>query len=289
MSELLVAGMAYLDIFVPPSAPPAPGTEVFVDAIALRFGGAVNSASVAAALGLRVSLAAPVGAGLADLALGALAARLGITLHGWGAPDNPAVSLVYASAGERAFLSSAAYAALDRVARLPQAAWIHVPGLEEAARLAAPLAAARREGAKVCVSGSWAPQRLAALAQLDGTPWDVLVLNEKEAEAACGSVPQAAVRLAGAARALVVTCGAAGASGYFGAAPLHVAAAPAEPLDATGAGDAFCAGLLAALSRGAAPEPALRLATAAAARMMNQRGGVLEEPSRIAAMAGEMQ
>uniref|UniRef100_UPI00293D35C4 PfkB family carbohydrate kinase n=1 Tax=Janthinobacterium sp. TaxID=1871054 RepID=UPI00293D35C4 len=58
---------------------------------------------------------------------------------------------------------------------------------------------------------------------------------------------------------------------------------------ATGAGDAFCAGLLAALSRGAAPEPALRLASRVAARILTQRGGLLDDPALMADMAEEMQ
>src|SRR5213079_266099 len=118
-------------------ARPAPGEEGFVDAIGLGFGGALNTASVAAALGLQVTLCVPMGRGIADQALAQLAQRLGIALDALPARDDPAISLVFANADERAFLSAAEFDALDRVKTLPAAAWIHVPGLEEAGRLAA--------------------------------------------------------------------------------------------------------------------------------------------------------
>ncbi len=280
MSELLVAGMAYLDVFVPRVAPPPPGEEVFVEAIRLGFGGAANSASVAAALGLRVALCVPVGAGIADLALAQLAARLGIALEALPAPDDPAISLVLSDARERSFVSAAHFDALDRVTRLPPARWIHVPGLEEAARLAAPLARARSDGARVAVSGSWSPPRLAQLGAQRGRPWDLLILNEKEAAAACG--------LAGAAASVVVTLGAAGAAGVLDGQSVRVAAAAAEVREATGAGDAFSAGLLAALIRSMPAAPALQFAARAAAHIMQQRGGLLDDPARIAALAKEI-
>ncbi|PWF49433.1 carbohydrate kinase family protein [Massilia glaciei] len=288
MSELLVAGMAYLDVSVPRVAPPAPGEERFVDAIGLRFGGAANSASVGAALGLRVTMCVPVGAGIADQALAALAARLGIALTPWPARDDPAVSLVLADEHDRAFVSAADFGALDRVTHLPPAKWIHVPGLEEAARLAAPLARARAEGAKVAVSGSWAPHRLAALAAQGGRPWDLLILNEKEAVATCGDAAAAPGRLADAATSVVVTLGPAGAFGMLDGETVVAAAVPVAVCDPTGAGDAFCAGMLAALIRGLAPSAALRFGSRAAAHILQQRGGVLQEPTRMAALAEEI-
>ncbi|HAT30760.1 MAG TPA: carbohydrate kinase family protein, partial [Janthinobacterium sp.] len=42
----------------------------------------------------------------------------------------------------------------------PAGAWVHVPGLEEAARLEAPLRRARANGARVSVSASWSPAQL---------------------------------------------------------------------------------------------------------------------------------
>jgi len=99
--------LAYFEVFVPPHDHPAPGEEVFVDGITLTLGGALNTATVAAALGLQVSLCIPMGQGLVDQAVALLAQRLGITLVPLAAPDNPAISLVFSEAHDRAFVSSA--------------------------------------------------------------------------------------------------------------------------------------------------------------------------------------
>lgn len=288
MTSLVVAGLAYLEVYVPPHAPAPPGQERFVDGIALGLGGALNTASVAAALGVPVTLCAPAGHGIADLALAAQAARLGITLAPLPARDDPAISLVFADAHERSFVSSADFAALEQAGHLPEAGWIFVPGLEEAARLAAPLARARRDGAKVAVSASWSEQRLAQLATLRGAPWDLLVLNEKEALAACGDIAAAPQLLAGAAGAVIVTMGPHGARGTLAGSSFSVPAVPASVVDTTGAGDAFCGGLLTGLVRGLAPAAALRLAARAAAIILEQRGGMLAAPDRMAALAREI-
>ncbi|HEU4846213.1 MAG TPA: carbohydrate kinase family protein [Burkholderiaceae bacterium] len=288
MSELLVAGMAYLDLFVPWTLAPPPGQEVFVDDIGIMLGGATNSASVAAALGLDTALCTPHGGGIADLALTAACQRLGIALVPVAAADNPAISLVMSSRAERALVSAARYQALETVVALPQAQWILVPGLEEAARLAAPLARARAAGARIAVSGSWNPARLAALPALREPPWDLLILNEDEAGAACADVYNTPRLLAGAAKALVVTLGPAGAFGLFDGEAVN-AAAPLVPVqDTTGAGDAFGAGLLAALIRGLRPADALAFGCHAAAHLVGQRGGVLQDPSRIRALRKEL-
>lgn len=136
MTDLVVAGMAYFEVFVPPHERPRPGEELFVEGITLGLGGALNTASVAAALGLRVTLCVPMGGGIVDQAVAALAERLGITLAPMAAPDNPAVSLVFSDTHDRAFVSAARLDALAHAQPLPDAAWVHVPGLEEADRLA---------------------------------------------------------------------------------------------------------------------------------------------------------
>jgi sugar/nucleoside kinase (ribokinase family) len=290
MIDLVVAGMAYLDVFVPPHRRPSAGEERFVDGIALGMGGAFNTASVAAGLGLGVTLCVPAGRGIADLAAVALAQRLGIGFEALPARDDPAISLVFSGGGERSFLSSSDFAALDRVRALPLARWIHVAGLEEAARLAAPLARARASGALVAVSGSWNPARLAQLAAATDCPWDLLVLNEHEARTACGDATAAIGRLAGkAARSLIVTLGAAGAAGIVDGVAVHQAGATTEVCDSTGAGDAFCGALLAALMRGAPAALAVQHANRAAAYILKQRGGLLDGPAQAAAMAKEME
>lgn len=288
MRELLVAGMAYLDVFIPRTPLPPPGQERFVDAITLSLGGATNSASVAAALGLDVALCVPLGDGIADLALTAFGEQIGLALLPIAARDDPAISLVVSNAADRAFVSAASYAALDRVAELPRARWILVPGLEEAARLAPALAHARKRGARIAVCGSCSPARLASLARQSDTPWDLLVLNEEEAAAACGDAYDAPQRLARAASSVVVTLGAAGAFGFLEQEAVTAEAPVVAVTDTTGAGDAFCAGLLGALIRGQRPADALAFGATAAAHLVQQRGGTMFDPVRIATLRKEV-
>jgi len=289
MTDLLVVGMAYFEVFVPPHVRPAAGEELFVDGIALGLGGALNTASVAAALGLRVDLCVPMGNGIVDQAVVLLAQRLGIRLIPLQAPDNPAVSLVFSDAQDRAFVSSARLDTLQQLQTLPSAAWVHVPGLEEADRLQPALQHARQQGARISVSASWSPRHLARLASRQDQDWDLLVLNEKEAQAACGLAADAAQHLAGAARSVLVTLGAQGVAGLFDTVPVRASAEPVTVVDATGAGDAFCAGLIAGLVRGQSPAAAMRLGGGAAARILKQTGGVVMDPQTMAGLLEEDQ
>lgn len=280
--DLLVVGLAYFEVFVPPHTSPQPGEEVFVDGMTLALGGALNTASVAAAMGLNVTLCLPMGDGLADKAVRHLAKHLGLKLLPLRAPDNPAISLVFSDAKDRAFISTAALDVLNSVSQLPLATWVHVPGLEEAARLAQPLNQARQNGACVSVSASWSPLQLARLAARHGQSWDVLVLNEKEALAACSNVTLAPAALSGAAASVLVTRARDGVIGILNDVPVEVPAVPVHVLDATGAGDAFCAGLIAGLVRKRTPLEAVRLGTRTAALIVQQTGGLVSDANPFA-------
>lgn len=284
MTDLVVVGMAYFEVFVPPHVRPVPGEEVFVDGIQLALGGALNTATVAAALGLRVTLCVPMGNGIVDQAVTSLTQRLGIQLEPFHASDNPAISLVFSDTHDRAFVSTAQLDVLTNVKRLPKSSWVHVPGLEEADRLEEPLRQAQQDGARISVSGSWSPRQLGQLAKREATSWDLLILNEKEALAACGNVDSAPQHLAQAAPSVLVTLGARGVFGVLDDALVRLPAAPARVVDATGAGDAFCAGLITGLMRGVAPEVAMRLGTHAAARILNQTGGLVTDRRLMAGL-----
>lgn len=272
--DLVVAGLAYFEVFVPMHAAPKPGEEVFVEGIELGLGGALNTASVAAALGLNVTLCVPMGDGLVDHAVQSLAHNLGIALVSLPAPDNPAISLVFSSAQDRAFVSTAAMDTLGSLNQLPASSWVHVPGLEEAQRLQLPLQQARKQGARVSVSASWSPTLLAQLETYQGQAWDVLVLNEKEALAACGDAHRAPIRLSGAAQSVLVTLGADGVIGTLKGIPVRAPAVPVHVRDATGAGDAFCAGLIAGLVHKASAIDSVQVGIQAAALILQQTGGV---------------
>ena len=287
MTDLVVVGLAYFEVFVPPHVRPAPGEELLVDGIQLALGGALNTATVAAALGLRVTLCVPMGHGIVDQAVELLAQRLGITLVPFAARDNPAISLVFSDANDRAFVSTAELDVLASVKRLPASTWVHVPGLEEAARLAGPLAQARQDGAGISVSGSWSPRQLKCLAEGQDRTWDLLVLNEKEAQAACGDVASAQQALAQAAHSVLVTLGDRGVVGVLNEVPVCVPAASAQVVDWTGVGDAFCAGVIAGQARGLTPTASVQLGTRAAAIVLNQTGGLVTDPKIMAGLTEE--
>jgi sugar/nucleoside kinase (ribokinase family) len=160
--QLCVVGYIHLEVCLPLEQRwPAAGEEVFVPAIDLRLGGALNTASVARALGLPVVLAYPVGyGGLSKAAIDNTLVRLGIAPRPWPARADPAISIVLANASERSFVSATDFAALADCPALPACGWIHVAGLIEAEGLAPRLAAARDVGARVSVAGSWAPDVL---------------------------------------------------------------------------------------------------------------------------------
>ncbi|MCA9601612.1 MAG: carbohydrate kinase family protein, partial [Myxococcales bacterium] len=188
------------------------------------------------------------------------------------------VTLVMSRDGERSFVSSARFDAFEAFPPLPATRWIHVPGLAEAHALREPLARSRATGAKVSVSASWVPDALDALASLEDTPWDMLVLNAKEAARAAGDAERALTALRGAAVDIVVTDGPKGAFGIVDGTLIESRGEPLEVSDATGAGDAFAAGLLTARVRGAAPRDSIAFARRVAERKLAHRGGVAFDP-----------
>lgn len=275
MTDVCVVGFVYFELAVPASLrAPDPGTEVFVERLPVRLGGALNTASVVRALGHSVTLASPQGDGVTDHAIDETLRRLGIGRHPWRANDDPAISLVFDSPGDRAFLSAADFDAFARCPPLPAARFIHVPGLAEARRLARRLAEARRDGARISVSGSWVPEELAALGDTTTTLYDLLVVNEKEALAVRPSLDEAFFTLLRASRDVVVTRGAKGAVGVVAGKRVKVPGSVVEVVDFTGAGDAFSGGLVAGLLQNASPERALELGVRAATRILAQAGGV---------------
>ena len=85
-------------------------------------------------------------------------------------------------------------------------------------------------------------------------------------------VEAAARRLAAHYGRAVVTLGAAGAIASDGVGVVHAPAEACERTDGLGAGDAFSAGYLAAMRRGAAPAEALKAAIAVAALALRRPG-----------------
>ena len=133
--------------------------------------------------------------------------------------------------------------------------------------LAALLRQARAAGVTTSVDTNWDPserwggsQLRAVLAQAD-----LLVPNEAEALRISGtqSLPEAAAALTATGSRLVVKRGSRGALCVEGGEQYNVGLPPVEPVDTTGAGDCFNAGLITGLLRGLALPQAAAIGCAA--------------------------
>ncbi|MGO9189228.1 MAG: carbohydrate kinase family protein [Streptosporangiaceae bacterium] len=272
--------------------------EKLVSSIRMVIGGSAAITAVAAArLGLRVALVAAVGADrpgafmLDQLAaegvdVSAVAVRVGL-------PTGMTVAL--SCGGDRAILTAlgavASLTAADvPAALLTRARHVHAssyfllegslgPGLADL------LSAARAAGATTSLdtnwdpSGRWGDERLsAAIAQAD-----VLLPNEAEALRLSGtaSLDAATRTLTAAGPRLVVKLGERGALCADG--PVRVSLPPVTPVDATGAGDCFNAGLIAGLLEGLALPEAAALGCAAGALSTRAPGGTASSPDMPAA------
>lgn len=279
--DICIAGLVYFEIHVPvDELPESGGVERFVDELPVSAGGALNTASVAHALDQNVLLAFPSGTGLTDAAVHRAVERIGLSTTTWRADEDPAISVIINRGDDRSFLSRADYDALADCPGLPDAKWIHIPGLREAELLHDQLAEARARDAKVSVTGSWNPDQLAKLDdETIDRPWDLLVLNAKEFREATGSHTIEPKRLTHAAPDVIVTKGPEGILADIDGHHIRTDVEPSPVTDTTGAGDAFCAGYLTACLDDAPPADALRFASRIAARTLSQRGGLVEEPT----------
>lgn len=254
--------------------------------VRLTGGGAgANTAAWLAALGIRVALTARVGDDVAGRALVADLAESGVDVADVAvAPDTPTgTCLVLVDPhGERTMVPDAgANAALAGVAWSP-GEHLHVSayalfhaGVREPVLDA--VAAARAGGATVSLDlASSAPLRSLGPDVVRGWCADTLVLanlDEAHVVTGRGDPAAAALELASWGRAAVVK---AGRDGAWCAADDVVERVPVPavvtPVDTTGAGDAFAAGLLAALAGGATLSVAVNNGHAVAARVIQRVG-----------------
>lgn len=278
MTRVVVVGDLVTDVIAVLAAPIQPGTDT---PATIRFTGggqAANTAAWLAARGTPVTLAATVGddpPGHARIA--ELTAR-GVTCAVRLSPERPTGTIVVLADGaDRAMLSdrgaTLALTAADIDAALtPEATHLHLsayplfaPETREAACHA--LSVARGRGMTTSVdAASAAPLRQVGPEAF--RQWvagvTLLLANEDEAATLTGTTdPEpAARRLTEVADVAVVKLGRDGAvwADREGAL-IHAPAERVDPVDATGAGDAFAAGLLAAWLGGAGPAAALREGT----------------------------
>ncbi|RFS82612.1 ribokinase [Actinomadura spongiicola] len=297
--DVVVVGSVNADLVVGVDRRPAPGETVLGSDLATHPGGkGANQAVAAARLGARAALVGRIGDdGHGALLRGALAAdgvgldRLATTP---GVPTGVAMITVGPDGDNSIVVSPGANARLDPadVARARDVIAgasvvslqleVPLPAVEAAARIAA------EAGGRVVLNLSppaAVPDELLALC-------DPLVVNEHEAAFLLGAGARAEDPAAMAAalarsgpRSVVVTCGADGAVVADGAGPegaggtVRIASPTVEPVDTTGAGDAFTAALCLRLARGDSPPDAARLAVRAGAAAVRRPGAQSSFPT----------
>ena len=281
---MLVVGDVALDVLVAPAAVPVAGADVPAR-IRTRPGGAgANTAAWLAHLGrdtgIAVTLAARIGADPAGRAAAAELAAVGVRAHLAVDPEAATCAVVsLVGPGDRTLLSDRGAAALLGPDDLPDVAGfdhLHLSGyvlLDASSRAAgrAALAAARAAGISTSVDPQVAPALAApgrAAAFLDDVRGvDLLLPNTDELRALGGAA--AVLRHVG---AVAVSAGADGASWADRTGGWHAVAPPATVVDATGAGDAFDAGVLVARLSGASPAEALAAGCSAGAAAVGRLG-----------------
>ena len=275
-----MVGDVALDVLVTPAATPVPGADVSAR-IWMRPGGAgANTAAWLARLGADVTLAARVGDDPAGRGAAADLAAAGVTTRLAVDPDAVTCTVVaLLGDGDRTMLSDRGAAARLSPADLPDVAafdHLHLSGyvlLSASSRPAgvAALAAARACGLSTSVDPQVAPALatpVRAAAFLDDVRGvDLLLPNADELHALGGA--EVVLRSVG---AVASSAGAAGASWADRTGRWTVPAPTVDVVDATGAGDAFDAGVLVAWLGGADPEPALTSGCAAGASAVGTMG-----------------
>lgn len=302
--DLLVIGDCNPDVLVlgDDVTPVFGQQEKLVDRMALVVGGSASITAVAAAkLGLRVALAAAIGDDAAgDFMLAELARACvdtaGVTVRA----QLPTGMTVALSRGEdRAILTAEGAIGTLTPADVPEdllsaARHVHVSSYFLLERtlgpgLAALLATARAAGGSTSLDTNWDPAGTwgtgffpDVLAQTD-----LLLPNEAEALrlAAAATLPAAIAALTRAGSAIAVKLGARGARYADGPQQYLATPPPVSPVDTTGAGDCFNAGLLAGLLRGLEPANALALGCAAGAASTQGLGGTASSADLAAALA----
>ena len=279
MSRIVVVGDVMTDVVTTLDGPIAHGSDTRARIVQRPGGGGANVAVWLARAGARVTLIAAVGddlpgrAAAEALAAEGVDARLTVVA---GRPTGSCVVLVEPG-GERSMLPDPGANEALRSDPLPaDATHLHLSGyalLRPASRAAARalLGAARAAGLGVSVDPASAAPLAAAGAQafLGWTGAIDLLLPNRDELAALGGDPAALIPPA---REVVVTLGAAGARWTDGTHDLEMPAEAVDAIDATGAGDAFAAGLLAARVDGAGPEAALAAGCALAAQAVQRSG-----------------
>jgi ribokinase len=291
--SLIVFGSVAADLVFGLAALPTPGQTVLAPGYqALPGGKGANQACAAALDGAITGFAGAVGADpLAAVALAGLRAagvdlsRLAIV----AAPTGCAAVCVDPAGRNQIAVGSGANllacAAQVEDAALTPATTLLLQMEVDPAETALLIRRARTRGARIILNLAPAavlpPEILRAL--------DLLVANEHEAAWLATRLSCTADAMALRAALgidVAVTLGEAGAMLATVAGPLYTAAFPVRVIDTTGAGDAWCGVLAAALDRGLPLPAALRRASAAAALACTRPGAAMPRAAETDALLG---
>jgi ribokinase len=283
---IVCVGDIVTDVLAAVHGPIAPGSDT---PASIRVGGggqAANTASWLALAGAPVTLVAAIGDDQAGRDRVAELTAAGVRVAAQICPGVATGAIVVLTDhGDRTMITDRGANLLlsaDSVeAVLPGAAWLHLSaytlmGMPEVGRRA--LDQARAHGLRVSVDAASAQplREVGAQAFLSWVrPADVLFTNADEAAVLAGRGParEQALALAEAAGgSAVVKLGARGAVWARNGEVLAAPAPEVTAVDTTGAGDAFAAGLLAALAAGREPAQALHEAVAWGSRAVTSLG-----------------
>jgi sugar/nucleoside kinase (ribokinase family) len=285
LNRIVCVGDVMVDVLARLPGPLAIGSDTPAPIALLGGGSAANTAAWLASVGAPVTLIARVG----DDALGRSAvaelARAGVDLAVTVDPDRATGTCIVLvdPAGERTMVPAAGAneSVGDVVPAVAAGEHLHVSGYPllrtpSSAAIAAALTRARSVGASVSVdAASAAPLRdFGARRFLDLIGPALLFANEAEAAVLTGADDpgEAVRRLAAACGQAIVKCGADGAMWSDGTALTRTTVDTVRPVDSTGAGDAFAAGVLAAFARSADVPTSLRAGNELAGRAIVSAG-----------------
>jgi sugar/nucleoside kinase (ribokinase family) len=291
--QVLCTGAAIVDLMVArPERLPEAGTSLLVDHIGLAPGGCgLNTALGLARLEVPTAFWARLGADPAGDFVGAALAAAGVDLTHCRQEAQVATKcavVLVGEDGERAFLrvrggGNAIGPEDAAVFDWRGIAHLHIGGCYSLRRLlgtdlAAALARARTAGVVTSVDTVWSTEGAWKMLLPALPETDHLLPSLDEGRALSGlEAPEAIVDWlhAQGARTVVLKLGAEGALASDGCTRLRVAACPVpggRVVDTTGAGDAFCAGYIAALRAGKPLAEAVRWGNACGAAAVTARG-----------------
>jgi sugar/nucleoside kinase (ribokinase family) len=260
MAEIVVFGTVAADIVVRVPALPRPGDHIGAEVLGWRLGG--SSANLAAALaadGHRVELVSVIGDDdMADQLLGALRERHVSTTHCLRVGGRSPRALVFLDPdGERTIVG------LDRGSATEALPVRELPDVPSATCII--VESYRRY--PTAVAARWTDALLVATPPPpEATDWpaDIVIGSERQFPPTWDANPFAGGRRVAGTRLrwVVVTRAARGADAYGPDGSIHTPARPARQLDATGAGDAFSAGLVTGLLAGRTMTDAMDVAAA---------------------------